>query len=329
MVSELYKLINDVYVINLPEAIDRRNTILTQCKRDDVQLSPRIIDATRGSQLTHYQLRQLVTPRMQTKLSPTTVAVAFSHYRIWKKIQQSKRNALILEDDAVFAHDFNEKVKPVVKECPDDFDILYLGCMNCTLTPDWSTKILDVFRSNEWLTKSKTKHINVPGYPIHMHGYCISVKGANKLCKLIEEQGIDDHIDAYVAERKSMLNIYSAEPSLIFQPVSVFQSSNLKSTYPHILNQAIEPLTNINQGHINYGLTQSRLEVFGVPINPWLYILMLIVPLMVLLFGITNTIVLVTIYHVLENKHTGVISAKVGILLILESMVAYNIIKFI
>jgi GR25 family glycosyltransferase involved in LPS biosynthesis len=55
------------------------------------------------------------------------VAGTMSHTQVWKKYQGKK--ILILEDDALFVDNFNEKFTEVMQTLPSDWDIFYLGAL--------------------------------------------------------------------------------------------------------------------------------------------------------------------------------------------------------
>ena len=54
-------------------------------------------------------------------------AGTMSHTQVWKKYQGLK--VLILEDDALFVDNFNEKFAEVIQTLPSDWDIFYLGAL--------------------------------------------------------------------------------------------------------------------------------------------------------------------------------------------------------
>jgi len=54
-------------------------------------------------------------------------AGTISHTQVWKKYQGLK--VLILEDDALFVDNFNEKFAEVIQTLPSDWDIFYLGAL--------------------------------------------------------------------------------------------------------------------------------------------------------------------------------------------------------
>jgi GR25 family glycosyltransferase involved in LPS biosynthesis len=54
-------------------------------------------------------------------------AGTMSHTQVWKKYQGLK--VLVLEDDALFVDNFNEKFTEVMQTLPSDWDIFYLGAL--------------------------------------------------------------------------------------------------------------------------------------------------------------------------------------------------------
>jgi GR25 family glycosyltransferase involved in LPS biosynthesis len=54
-------------------------------------------------------------------------AGTMSHTQVWKKYEGLK--VLVLEDDALFVDNFNEKFAEVMQTLPSDWDIFYLGAL--------------------------------------------------------------------------------------------------------------------------------------------------------------------------------------------------------
>ena len=55
------------------------------------------------------------------------IAGTRSHVAVWEKYKWQK--VLVLEDDALFCEDFNEKFAEVIETLPTDWDIFYLGAL--------------------------------------------------------------------------------------------------------------------------------------------------------------------------------------------------------
>jgi GR25 family glycosyltransferase involved in LPS biosynthesis len=69
-----------------------------------------------------------------------------SHVAVMKKYEEEK--VLILEDDALFCEDFNEKFAERIETVPADWDVMYLGALlpktTGKVTPvnkDWARQV--------------------------------------------------------------------------------------------------------------------------------------------------------------------------------------------
>ena len=74
------------------------------------------------------------------------VAGTMSHVAVMKKYEEEK--VLILEDDALFCENFNEKFAGVIETVPADWDVMYLGALIPRITgkvepvnKDWARQI--------------------------------------------------------------------------------------------------------------------------------------------------------------------------------------------
>jgi len=75
--------------------------------------------------------------------------------------------ALILEDDAQLATNFNEKWQTLSPNIPEDFDMVYLYH----------------YPERTILLETTPPHISRPLYPFCFHGYLMSKKGAQKILR--------------------------------------------------------------------------------------------------------------------------------------------------
>jgi glycosyl transferase family 25 len=93
-----------IYVINLPQSRERRENILRECARFD--LEPEIFPAVDGRKLTGEQLRELVYEPAKDVLTPGEIGASLSHLKIYEKmLAEDIPLALVLEDAAVFKLD--------------------------------------------------------------------------------------------------------------------------------------------------------------------------------------------------------------------------------
>ena len=100
------------------------------------------------------------------------VAGTMSHVAVWKKYKGQK--ILVLEDDALFCEDFNEKFAEVMKTLPQDWDIFYLGVLlpkntgrvNSINNPHWFAQVMSTGAQAYCLKPSKMDYFirKVDGY---------------------------------------------------------------------------------------------------------------------------------------------------------------------
>jgi len=121
-----------------------------------------------------------------------------SHHAIWKNINET---TIILEDDIVIPDMFLEKVSAILDDAIDlQYDIILLG-HNYT-------------NNNK---KSVSKLLNSMKWKFHgTQGYIITKQGAEKLCKLVEED-YPGKIDISISKfgKKGLIDILVVKEKLI------------------------------------------------------------------------------------------------------------------
>ena len=100
------------------------------------------------------------------------IAGTMSHVAVWKKYLGQK--VLILEDDALFCDNFNEKFTEVMQTLPSDWDIFYLGVLLPKHTgrvdeinnPHWYKQIMSTGAQAYCLKPGKMQHFinKIDGY---------------------------------------------------------------------------------------------------------------------------------------------------------------------
>jgi GR25 family glycosyltransferase involved in LPS biosynthesis len=120
-----------------------------------------------------------------------------SHIEVMKQVTGL---TLILEDDAFFVDDFNERFEQVMPSLPSNWDIFYLGA----LVDKKTGKLIPV--NNHW-----HKQVISTG----TQAYCVNPE---KLDYFIEEQTKSDlHVDVCFRVLAEHTNAYIAQPNLVTQ----------------------------------------------------------------------------------------------------------------
>jgi GR25 family glycosyltransferase involved in LPS biosynthesis len=126
------------------------------------------------------------------------VAGRMSHTKVWEKNLGKK--VLILEDDAEFVDNFNEKFTEVIQTLPSDWDVLYLGALVAPKTG----RVTQV--NQHWY-----KQIVSTG----THAYCIK---PDKMSYFINKlKDYEWYIDIGLRLEAVDLNAYITQPNLVTQ----------------------------------------------------------------------------------------------------------------
>ena len=133
--------------------------------------------------------------------SDPEVGVANSHIKIWKNIvKKNIQSSLILEDDFYFEPYFQERFMDVMREAPDNWDIIYLSKLPSRYGFTWdphSDQLIRVYNGVWWLS-----------------GYLLSLNGAKKLMKGFPVRGA---VDCWINYQLRKMNAYSTKWNLIEQ----------------------------------------------------------------------------------------------------------------
>lgn len=172
---------NKVVVVNLDKRIDRLEKISTQL--NNLGITFERFSAIDGTELG---------------ISPIT-AGTMSHQQILETNSESR--ILILEDDAQFVDDFNERFAEVIQYLPSDTDIFYLGA----LLPKHTGKVEDI-GNRYWF-----KQIMSTG----SHAYSIHPTKVKYFAEKLK--GYEWYIDIGLREFATGYKALIAQPNLVTQ----------------------------------------------------------------------------------------------------------------
>lgn len=130
------------------------------------------------------------------------VAGTWSHTTVWSRYRQifGDIKILVLEDDALFCEDFNEKFAEAIQTLPEDWDVLYLGALL-----DKSTgKVIPV-----------NKHWARQVVSTGAQAYCINPKRLKTFYDEIKDK--EWFIDVEMRVLGEQYNAYIAQPNLVTQ----------------------------------------------------------------------------------------------------------------
>lgn len=257
--------LNKVYVINLFNRPDRWHNVQNAFTHTGISLTR--WNATSGQHLSDSYLRNSVTPFCYYFCPRSAIGIWFSHYRLWKHIVHHKySNVLILEDDAYPSKHFLSTFSRHFPNVPPKWDFLFLGCYGSADYPQLFNAIVfqginkPVFRHGQ-----RVHGINIPRFPLALHGYMLSYKGAKKL---LDSHFFDKpfyHLDGalnYFFRSYPNFHMYAFSPPIIFQNFSTAYSDNQSLIHPLFSSLAshiyVSPYKSLSCGlfaqllHLNY-----------------------------------------------------------------------------
>ena len=169
-----------VIVINLDRRTDRMEKLAPQLEKLDIQYKR--FSAVDGKKLD---------------IDPI-VAGLRSHLQVMKQI--AGQRVLILEDDAQFVEDFNEKFEKVMQTLPEDWDIFYLGA----LVP-----------KDVGLIRMVNRHWGIQVLTTGSQAYCINPSRLEYFISKLEDY--NSYIDIGLRDFAKDLKAYITQPNLVTQ----------------------------------------------------------------------------------------------------------------
>ncbi len=177
---DLGKIINcPVFVINLERSNLRREYILKYLTA--LGLDVRIFNAIEGNKLNLSELekkgvynKSTANEAFSRQLSLPEIGCSLSHIGVYQKIiEENIDRALILEDDIIFIKNIEEYFKPLLRDMPEDWDIIqiYYKCQDYdkitdTIVKFRSEKCMPTGAAGYFITRSAADMILKNVYPI-------------------------------------------------------------------------------------------------------------------------------------------------------------------
>ncbi len=169
-----------VIVINLDRRTDRMDKLVPQLQKLDIQYK-----------------RFSAVDAKKLDIDPI-VAGLQSHIQVMKQI--AGQRVLILEDDALFVDDFNEKFEKVMQTLPEDWDIFYLGA----LVP-----------KEVGLVRMVNRHWGIQVLTTGSQAYCINPSRLEYFINKLEDY--NSYIDIGLRDFAKGLKAYITQPNLVVQ----------------------------------------------------------------------------------------------------------------
>ena len=201
-----------IFIINLERRKDKLDRIKERIKKIQNNEDIEIIKAVDGNNINTEYLsvnKYKVNSKWRDNNNKRPIKLgeigcSLSHYKIWKRIVEEKiKFGIILEDDAVFSDDYNEKINEITKNI--EYDMLYLG--------------RKVFNKNE---EEVNENMVISNFSYWTIGYVLTNNGAKKLLNSNFEKNlipVDEFLPYMYGKNKildyNLINIYNDEERLI------------------------------------------------------------------------------------------------------------------
>lgn len=228
-------MVDGVYVLNLREAVDRKEALTELLERQKLLKITNWVTAIDGDFLFGEVSKDKVIPEYSfpyhsevwlpeyietdynlVECNKTTimasgkeVAIGLGHLKMWEAFLASDaKHALFLEDDAYFKDTLKYEIKYFLRILPEDWDMVYLDGF---LTPSARTSVCcrDVDRIDWGI--------------LRLSGYMLSRSGAKKL---LEGLPIIGAVDIWANYQFKDMNVFRSTARLVSQNRWDFQSTN-------------------------------------------------------------------------------------------------------
>ena len=218
------------YVINLDRSYSRYAFVFEQFYRAGVSVTRFPAVDSKNLDLSQLPLEVLMpneplnmARRTSPTLTPSEIACYLSHYEVLKLANEAmireedfnflagpkQQVAAIFEDDTSFSPNIDNEIASVVRELPEGWDILYLGC-NANSFPECVTEKQSDFGSLPFVTLDSQCIAGA-------YAYVVSKEGTRKLLNRLMpiRMPIDEWIVQNTGPAESDLHAYCANPELV------------------------------------------------------------------------------------------------------------------
>lgn len=267
---------NSVYVIHMESDTHRMPRLLNEFKKinTNFRLRPGIIPSQNDRDM-------YASPLCRSYCSKSMVGIYIAHRKLWEEIVANETpSAVIFEDDVVFTDNIQTILPNAIKELPEQWDLLHLGCLSCH---ESTLSFIHFFTNWSKLVKPNLKHYSahlaIPEMTFGTEAYAVTLEGARKLLALLPDA--TNHADFMISMVLPKLNHYSVYPQVAYQDPDGFKHTNNGASAPIFLNQMassvrLQPSNPYNYTTLTYALSIPIGQVNdSIIINAWSIIFLL------------------------------------------------------
>ena len=239
----------ETYVINLEERKDR----LIQFNKNS-NIKYKVFNAINGTKLKPNEHLQQLFLGNDYNMRVGIVGCALSHIKLLINLLKSDNDIFcILEDDITFAHNFEHKLKHIIKTSTSGWDLIYLGhhlYPKYKINDCYNKEILPILHKT---SVTESLKVSMGG----TYGYLITKNGIKKLLDYINSTGITKGIDTIQQNAINTMETYYCHPHIVFSEcVLPGKKSNSDIQY----NYDSVSMTNYNCTHNSV----NKLKINGI-----------------------------------------------------------------
>ncbi|KAJ3334429.1 hypothetical protein HDU93_007971 [Gonapodya sp. JEL0774] len=271
-----------LYLINLDRATER----LSAAKCEIAKLGPHYtvsrVSAVDGRHLTDIDVASVTSGPLGNCLDRALVGCAMSHFKTWRKFLSTQQQvALVCEDDVRFVDRVDERLELAYQNTPHDFDVLFVGhhqTYESNLSP-WSyvERIVSaaLVRGLNFALTMKDTPVNnfvfLPAFVTALHCYFISRKGAERMLRYFEKNGIAALIDHSLNALLDSGKMYALVERLAFQSTRVKVSTIAQASHPLAATAYLDgnDFTDVDGTSLAYKLSMPLFDINGWRVNLW------------------------------------------------------------
>lgn len=243
-----------IFIINLHDKTERYNKVIKQFHKTGIKYER--FNAVDGRckddecKTKKKQFEKKYNVKIRKKINIPAASLVLGTIKILRdQVKNKWSRVLICEDDIEFTKQILNKFEKGIKDLPNKWDVLYLGCGNScgtkgisdtqTSSTKYKTSLSIVSDEYDWYTNHKndlrvpcenctevkdSKYLSYPSAPGGTWAYSYSLKGAKKMLKFIDNT-IDDHIDQIVikAVADEQITAVSFDPPIIMHEAGAFR----------------------------------------------------------------------------------------------------------
>jgi len=251
---------------------------------------------------------EYTTPICSTFCSKSMVGCYLAHRRIWEEVVEKELpSVVIFEDDVVFTDTIANQLPLAIKELPEEWDLLHLGCLSCQ---ESSLAFVHLFTNWSKLIKPSLEpysdNLVIPNSTFGTEAYALSLAGARKLLELLPKAS--NHVDFMISNNLEKIKHYAIYPQVAYQHPNGFKYTNNGSLVPILLNTFVsnirlQPRNPYNHTTLAYGLSIPLAQVNNsIIINGWSIIFFLCGIIHPWTFYVVLTLIIIDILYALYQS---------------------------